>query len=266
MEISPPLSNENRPPGPNAAAGIAGLLRCGNRHTLDGMSQSEYGAYLVLTDISGYTSYVKAHAEVIRHAQYAISELLGAVLAAAEPPLVAAKLEGDAVFFQAPDGGPADGLAVGRSLTRFFEAFYARRDAMIAANSCHCQACAGLGSMELKTIAHRGRIVAYRLGGFDELAGFDIIVAHRLLKNGVAGRRYLLVTEAAWPELGLAAERMRPHREEYADVGPIDARLLVDGLGPADGATPAPAGQVARLLEFLRKGLRSRLPARPKGE
>ncbi|MBF0334849.1 MAG: DUF2652 domain-containing protein [Alphaproteobacteria bacterium] len=230
------------------------------------MSESEYGAYLVLTDISGYTPFVKAHAEVIRHAQYAISELLGAVLAVAEPPLVPAKLEGDAVFFQAPDGGPADGLAVGRSLTRFFDAFYARRDAMVSANSCHCQACAGLGAMELKTIAHRGPIHSYRLGGFDELAGFDIIVAHRLLKNGVGGRRYLLVTEAAWPGLGLSADRARPHREDYADVGPVDARLLIDGLGPPPGETPPPAGPAARLIEALRKGLGWRLRSRIKGE
>ncbi len=192
--------------------------------------QPQRPAWLVLTDISGYTAFVKANAAALHHAQYVISELMNAILQAAGEPLTLAKLEGDAVFFQAADADGQLGDGVGRSLQRIFEAFYARRDAMIAANTCPCPACTDIVQLTLKAVAHRGEVVSYQLGGFQEVAGLDVILVHRLLKNTVPDSHYLLATQAAWPGLGLPPEGARVHRERYEDVGAVDCMLLTDSL------------------------------------
>lgn len=218
--------------------------------------QDEYDAFLVITDISGYTGLIKANAHAVKHAQYVVSELMDAVLAAAVPPLAPAKLEGDAVFFAAPDReGAAE--AVSRSLPAIFAAFDARRGALTAANTCHCHACKSIPGLELKAVVHRGPVHAYTLHGFSELAGYDIIVAHRLLKNSVKGNRYLLVTDSAWERLALDAGEARGHVEHYDDVGRVPLKLLTPGAPPAP---PPPAGPLGKAAEFLRKGVRSTWP------
>lgn len=221
------------------------------------MSEPQHDAFLVITDISGYTGFLKQHAEDIRHGQYVVSELMGAIVGAALPPLRPAKLEGDAVFFHgAEEAGAAQ--AVGRSLMAFFEAFDARRSALIGRNSCPCSACCNIDRLELKAVAHRGKVMAYRLAGFSELAGFDIIVAHRLLKNGIDGNRYLFVTDPAWEGLGLVDATA--HTEHYDDVGAISGRLLRPSRpgGGAGGGAKSP-GRLAKAAEMLRKGWRSLL-------
>lgn len=175
-------------------------------------------SWLVLTDISGYTGFVQSNTDTLHHAHYVIGELMTAILEAAGA-LVPAKLEGDAIFFSGAESA-LDGAKVGEALTRMFDAFTARRDQMVAANLCPCAACSEIGNLELKAFVHRGPVVRYNLGQFQELAGLDIIVLHRLLKNSVDGRRYILATEAAWPALSLALPA-RAHRETYPDIGDI---------------------------------------------
>lgn len=51
---------------------------------------------LVLTDISGYTTYLLG--TELEHAQDVLSDLMGVVVGTLQPPLHVTKLEGDAVF------------------------------------------------------------------------------------------------------------------------------------------------------------------------
>ncbi len=62
--------------------------------------------YLVIADISGYTSYVAA--TELEHAQAVLSELLELIVERVQPLLTLVKLEGDAVFSYAPRLQPAD--------------------------------------------------------------------------------------------------------------------------------------------------------------
>lgn len=54
----------------------------------------------------------------------------------------------------------------------------------------------------MKVIVHSGRAVFNTIGGFPQVSGTDVILAHRLLKNSVPSREYLLMTEAAYRDLG----------------------------------------------------------------
>src|SRR5689334_6293166 len=59
---------------------------------------------LVLADISGYTRFTRMHLTSLLHAEEIISELLEAVIQAAEFPLQVSQLEGDAVLLFAEVG------------------------------------------------------------------------------------------------------------------------------------------------------------------
>ena len=61
---------------------------------------------------------------------------------------------------------------------------------MARATTCGCDACAAIGSLGLKFIAHYGSYVIEYEGDREDLAGPDVILVHRLLKNTISdGRR-----------------------------------------------------------------------------
>ena len=58
-----------------------------------------FPAFLVMTDISGYTRFMRMHTSSLLHAEQIITELIEAVLDKADYPLTVGKQEGDGVFF-----------------------------------------------------------------------------------------------------------------------------------------------------------------------
>jgi hypothetical protein len=223
--------------------------------------QHETDAHILLADISGYTRFLRENRVSLRHANYIVSELLAAVMHRAEASVRPEKLEGDAILFVAPAGqtGVPDS-SVRRSMFGFFAAFYRRRAELIARNTCPCEACTSIERLDLKVIDHFGRVLRYRVKEFEELAGFDIIVAHRLLKNSVDASRYLLVTEAAW-------QRVRPedhalpietHVEQCEGVGEISVVVIRGEVSLPDDVASAPPATTSiadRLGDFLIKHL-----------
>ena len=151
---------------------------------------------LVLADISGFTAFVAA--TELEHGPPIIAELLGEVMGRLAPPLEIQEVEGDAVFALGADrllGSPA---AVLGALEDAAAAFRNRQRELQADESCSCKACRSVGSLDLKIIAHHGRFLRQVVGGRSQAAGVNVILAHRLLKNGRAtSRGYILLTEAA---------------------------------------------------------------------
>jgi hypothetical protein len=195
---------------------------------LMGMKAQE--GILVLADISGFTAFVTA--TELEHGPQIIGALLEAVMRRLSPPLEIQEVEGDAVFALGPDGAlrpPARLLDV---LDSAFVAFKAVQREMAADESCACGACRSVESLDLKIVAHRGRFLRHAVGGRAQVGGVDVILAHRLLKNGVTGSRaYVLLTDAllGWlgldpTELGLVARV-----ESYEHLG--DVRCFVRALG-----------------------------------
>src|SRR5207248_4439408 len=98
----------------------------------EGMSTDTRNVLLALCDISGYTRFMLAHGEALRHAYVVVTQLMEAMVRQARPPLEIAKLEGDAVFLYAlqPDAPEARGrlaAQVVEQLDGLFTAFNARR-------------------------------------------------------------------------------------------------------------------------------------------
>src|SRR5262245_42399401 len=192
------------------------------------MRHLEEGA-LVLADISGFTEFVTA--TEIEHGPPLIADLLEAVIGRISPPLEIQEVEGDAVFALGPDRALGSRRRVLEALEEAAAAFRQRRQELAADESCGCAACRGVVYLDLKIVVHHGRFLRHEVGGHSQVAGADVILIHRLLKNDVAGRAYLLLTERAlrWANVDPAEAGLRVHVERYEHLG--DVRCFVKELG-----------------------------------
>ena len=196
-----------------------------------GSASAEHGedrnVFLAILDISGYTRFMVAQKSSLVHAQVIISDLMRALLAEVQIPLEIAKLEGDAVFlFCDVDKAPATWQSFSQNLNhrflRFFDRFHETLGKIQASNMCACSACSNLNQLKLKLVCHFGRAVIHQIAHFQELAGVDVIIVHRLLKNSVPSREYLLLTEPAWLLLDEGNRKdYRSSRESYETIGPV---------------------------------------------
>jgi hypothetical protein len=189
------------------------------------LAQTERGC-LVMTDLTGYTGYLTG--SELDHAQDVLADLIETVVTAFRPVLRLAKLEGDAAFAYALQG-KIDGSMLLDVVERCYFSFQRRLRDIRQATTCQCNACAQIPSLDLKVLAHDGEFVRHRIAGREELAGADVIVVHRLLKNTVADafrlRGYALFTEACARALGIdpAGLGMRDHWETYEHIGEVRA-------------------------------------------
>jgi hypothetical protein len=187
---------------------------------------TEKDVFLIITDISGYTSFMVAHRTALVHGQLIISELTKAIIKQVEIPLEISKLEGDAVFLYAvaDDPNSRDDLPrqIGSKLKVFLTAFSDKLQELSQSNTCPCEACTNMNQLNLKIVVHSGRAFFYELGRFQELSGVDVIIVHRLLKNSVPAKQYILLTAAAYQGLQAAVDfPLTPGVETYEEIGQI---------------------------------------------
>jgi hypothetical protein len=187
-------------------------------------------AVLVLADISGYTSFITNREVSLLHAEQIITSLLEAMIDRTEHPLTLNKLEGDAAFFWA-ESGPDRSAAMRDALWQV-QALFAAFDAKLAEvgaerANCTCEACANLSGLRIKAFVHCGEIAVKQVRQFEELAGEEVILVHRLMKNHLAEREYVLLSQAAtqaWPlPEGSGA---RPHAEDFEGMGQLQLTVL----------------------------------------
>jgi hypothetical protein len=210
---------------------------------------------LVLADISGYTRFVRMHKISLLHAEGIITELMEAVIREANEPLILNKLEGDAAFLYARGGEPGSARKTLDHVLRFFTSFTARQQELIKAGEggCSCEACCNIGSLRLKAIIHQGQAVIKQVHQLTELAGSDVILAHRLLKNTIGANEYLLVTEDFYQlSGGLPDRKPRTHTESYEEIGQVKARVYFSLTAPLEIPTTPRLTSPAAVLTGLK--------------
>jgi hypothetical protein len=197
--------------------------------------------FLVLADISGFTAFVTR--TELQHGAWATGSLLETVMHRLAPPLEVQDLEGDAVFALGPDRILPDGGALPAVLAGALAGFAEARRRLASEPGCDCRACTSIADLDLKLIAHYGRFVRQLVGGRSRVAGPDVILVHRLLKNSVGAGEYVLLTEPA-----LAQTRMDPfspgmqrHVLRYPHFGAI-ACFVGDGMTLRREATAMAVG------------------------
>lgn len=191
---------------------------------------------LLIVDISGYTHFIKSHRTSMIHAEEIIFDLLEAVIDRAEYPLILNKLEGDALFLYADmlvGEETAVAYDVMRQVLAFFNAFHARKDELVRERTdCGCYACRRVSDLRLKGFLHQGQAFLRKIRQFEELAGEDVILIHRLLKNTIPATEYIVTT---CPFFRLIANqevshRSHPHQVHYDDFGMIDLQVFCPPL------------------------------------
>ena len=171
---------------------------------------------LVIADISGYTAFI-ADTE-LEHSQEILTELLECVIAAMGDKLTVAQLEGDAVCFV----GNATTPELLGWVEQCFIGFHRRLRDIKISTTCTCRACATVGSLTLKLVAHHGQYSWHKVGNREQLVGTPVNAVHRLLKNHIPSHEYLFASEPVLSRLAPAKRaEFTPHDEAYDHVGTI---------------------------------------------
>lgn len=216
-------------------------------------------ALLLLADIVGYTRFMRLHRINLAHSQDITQRLLEAMVDSV-PSLRLVEIEGDAVFLYAPheeDDEPsaaAEFLALSLAMHR---AFHERQQWMVARNMCACEACKQVGTLRVKFVAHVGEVATQTIKKRTKLVGIDVIAAHRMLKNAVPVREYILMSDSIYARSTSAVrERSTPIDQQLEGVGSVTS-YFVD-LEPIALEAPVPAAPtfLERVRETVGVGLR----------
>ena len=214
--------------------------------------------YLLLADLSGYTAYLTQTEP--EHGPMIAGDFIETVVGQLHGAFRLEKLEGDAAFLWAPMDRVNGGTLLDAVDAAYF-GFQRRLQSVSQATACDCEACSRMPQLDLKFVIHLGDALRQRIAGREELAGRDVILAHRLLKGSslerVGTRSYLLLTDAALIGLDVdaAALGMIPVVEQYEGLGSIHCHLLDLGARWQDEQQrpdrAQPAGRLVGRLERL---------------
>ncbi len=214
-------------------------------------------ALMLIADISGYTRFMKVNRVNLAHAQEVIAELLGAVIDSAKSRWKLAKLEGDAAFFYATEDecrlfSSKEPVDLAHEAARIRAAFLARQRDLVEHGHCTCEGCDQAPQLKLKFVAHRGEVAFQKVRGNRELAGVDVILVHRMLKNSVPLSEYVLVSEAATEHVRAPLHpKLERLDEEFEGLGRVRTHYLDMALIANDVPVPeVDRGRLFRLTAF----------------
>src|SRR5512133_3304332 len=188
------------------------------------MERKMQTGYLLLADISGYTSFV-AQTE-IEHAGLALSYLLETIVEKLSDMLTISKLEGDAVFAYIEESKLEDCKLLLDLIDQTYQAFRDKALSLYSHATCPCRACRALPTLDLKFILHHGDFVLQQVAGIRDLLGTDVNLIHRLLKNGVSEatgwKGYALFTDQALEHMHCSKAPYLKRCETYEHLGDVD--------------------------------------------
>jgi hypothetical protein len=188
------------------------------------MERKTQTGYLVLADISGYTSYV-AQTE-IEHADMALSYLLETLVEKLSSLLVICQLEGDAVFAYLEESKLGEAKSLLELIDQTYLAFREKALELYAGATCPCRACKALPTLDLKFMVHHGEFLLQRVAGVTHLLGTDVNLIHRLAKNRVTEstgwKGYALFTDQVMERMGHGKEDFFQQSESYEHLGDVE--------------------------------------------
>ena len=176
---------------------------------------------MLLADISGYTAFLTQ--TELEHAHEILTDLLETILQRVNSLLTVHKIEGDCIFAYSREAA----IIRGETLLELIEATYTdfreRMKNVRRHTTCTCRACQSIPMLDLKFMAHHGEYAVQNIGGRRELAGSDVNLAHRLLKNHITERTgwraYALFSQAALENTGLPLQGLIESTESYEHLG-----------------------------------------------
>ena len=187
------------------------------------MERKTQTGYLVIADISGYTSFV-AQTE-IEHADMALSFLLETIVEKISGLLTIGQLEGDAVFAYIPESQLQEAKSLLELIDSTYLAFREKALALYSQATCPCRACRALPTLDLKFLLHHGEFLLQNVAGVRHLLGTDVNLIHRLAKNHVSEttgwQGYALFTDQALERLQTDKDSFVHQTESYEHLGEV---------------------------------------------
>ena len=186
-------------------------------------------ALIFIPDISGFTKFVTKCE--INHTNHIISNLINIILDSNPLELKVSEIEGDAVLFYFK-GMPPKKEEIIQQSKRMFIDFHTNLKAMERNFFCKCGSCTTASNLTLKFIVHYGICKEVPIHNSTKLIGSDVILAHRLLKNNVPEREYILLSEnilkSQQSELIIEEDwvDMKSNIENFEDFGEIKTKYI----------------------------------------
>lgn len=192
------------------------------------MERKTQTGYLVLADISGYTSFV-AQTE-IEHAGLALSYLLETIVGQMSQCLTISKLEGDAVFAFCEGHSLPEDKSMLELIDSTYLAFRDHAQALFSGATCSCRACRAIPTLDLKFFIHHGEFVIQHVAGIRDLLGTDVNLIHRLTKNHVSEstgwQGYVLFTQPGLEHLKADRSNFIQQSETYEHLGEVQTYIM----------------------------------------
>ena len=152
----------------------------------------ETSAFICIPDITGFTEFMSEVS--LESSKRIIPSLLNRIIYANSINLKISEIEGDAVLFYRNGPLPSAQELIAQC-RRFFHEFRAELDQIVERNDNHHEYRDLTRKLGLKVIMHYGPIGMVQVGSHLKLMGEEIIVAHRLLKNSVSEKEYVLFSQ-----------------------------------------------------------------------
>jgi hypothetical protein len=192
------------------------------------MKQETQQAYIILADITGYTSYL-AGVE-LTHAEDVLSDLLSLIVERFKPILTIVKLEGDAVLAHIPQTKIQRDEILMDLIETTYIGFRDRVESIRRRTTCECNACKAIPMLDLKFFLHYGEYLPQNVSGITELVGTDVNLVHHLLKNNVSEatgwKAYALFTDSGLAHLNLKLEDLHEGVENVEHLGDVKTYSL----------------------------------------
>ncbi len=192
------------------------------------MERKTQTGYLVLADISGYTSFV-AQTE-IEHADVALSLLLEAIVQNLSILLTISKLEGDAVFAYVEQSKLHEGKSLLELIDNTYLTFRDQAEALYSRSTCACRACQAIPTLDLKFMVHHGDFIVQQVAGIKDLLGTDVNLIHRLAKNHVSEsmgwKGYAIFTNQGLERMQADKASFVQQTESYEHLGDVETYIM----------------------------------------
>ena len=188
----------------------------------------EQPALIFIPDISGFTKFI--HETEVQHSTHIITELLEILIDANMLGLELSEIEGDAVLFYKKGELPPFKKIVQQCEVMFIK-FHQHLKLYKRDRVCQCGACSGAENLTLKFVIHYGSITIRQIQNHLKLMGPDVTLAHRLLKNNITIREYMLLsgkqtelTKSHDPSFNWI--KIQENSTEYEEFGIIDYKYI----------------------------------------
>ena len=188
------------------------------------MERKTQTGYLVLADISGFTSFIAT--TEIEHADLALSILLETIVEKINSLLTISQLEGDAIFAYIEESKLQEVTFLLELIDQTYLAFREKALALYDGATCPCRACRALPTLDLKFMVHHGEFLLQQVADVRHLLGTDVNLIHRLAKNHVSEstgwKGYALFTNPVMERMQLSKDKLFKRCETYEHLGDVD--------------------------------------------